>query len=128
MKSLLLVLMCIPLHSGIFNMDTISRAISAGDVTTLEKYFDETVEIAIMGDEDIFERVKATDLLRTFFAKNQPKTFSQVHQGTSKGNDSIYCIGNLATNSGLFRVYIYLHTKDDNGKYLIQELRFDKEE
>jgi hypothetical protein len=127
MKSLLLALMLVPLPSGIFNMSTISRAISAGDVNTLEKFFDETVEIAILGDEDIFERAKATDLLKTFFSKNQPKTFSQVHQGSSKGSDSIYCIGNLATNTGLFRVYIYLHIQDDNGKYLIQELRFDKE-
>lgn len=128
MKWFLFALMLVPTPSGIFNMDNISRAISAGDVSTLEKYFDETVEIAILGDEDIFERARATDLLKTFFAKNQPKAFSQVHQGASKSNDSIYCIGNLTTSAGLFRVYIYLHTEDDSGKYLIQELRFDKEE
>ncbi|MCB0521576.1 MAG: DUF4783 domain-containing protein, partial [Saprospiraceae bacterium] len=46
-------------------------------------------------------------------------------QGASKGQDSQYCIGNLVASSGTFRVYVYM--KVSGGKYLIQELRFDKE-
>jgi hypothetical protein len=48
-----------------------------------------------------------------------------VHQGTSRGNESHYCIGNLSTDKGSFRVYIY--TRVANGRHLIKELRFDKD-
>ena len=64
-------------------------------------------------------------MLRNFFAKNKPKSYNQMHQGTSKGQDSRYTIGNLVTSSNSFRVYIYL--KVQGGQQLIQELRFDKE-
>lgn len=123
MKYLLLVMLFVPVFSG-SNVETITRAISTGDVTTLGKFFDETVEIALPGEEDIYEKAKATELLKNFFSKHTPKGFAQAHQGTSKGNDSVYCIGNLTTSTGTFRVYIYLHA--DDGNYLIQELRFDK--
>lgn len=106
-------------------MDIITRAISAGDVATLGKYLDETVEISLMGEEELYEKDKASEILKSFFSRNTPKVFSQAHQGSSKGNDSTYCIGNLATSTGIFRVYIYMHAS--NGKSVIQELRFDKE-
>ena len=69
--------------------------------------------------------VYQTLALQNFFAKYQPKNFHQVHQGTSKGKDSQYLIGNLTTNNTTFRVYLYM--KVAGSKYLIQEIRFDKE-
>ena len=46
MKYLLLALLFTPVLNG-GNMDIITRAISAGDVATLGKYLDETVEISL---------------------------------------------------------------------------------
>lgn len=124
MKQYLLLSLIIPLFAGI-NMDAITRAISAGDVATLGQYLDETVEIAVMDNEDLYDKSQALPVLKGFFGKYQPKSFSQVHQGTSKGSDSVYCIGNLVTSQGAFRVYIYMRV--EGSKYWIQELRFDKE-
>lgn len=107
------------------NLAAISKALSEGNVAALEQYLDEQVEISILEQEDIYSKEEAVKILKDFFTKNKPSSFSQVHQGASKGQDSQYCIGNLVANSGTYRVYIYL--KVSNGKQLIQELRFDKD-
>ncbi len=103
----------------------ISKAISSGDVETLSSYFDESIEIAILDDEDFYDKDEAKEVIKTFFSKNKPKSFSQVHQGTSKGKDSKYSIGNLVTSNTSYRVYLYM--KVNNGKYVIQEMRINKE-
>ncbi len=124
MKNLLFAMV---LTTNVFNasLADITRAISTGDADALGQYFDQTVEIAITDQENIYDRAQAVAAVKQFFSKNQPRAFSQVHQGTSKGADSQYCIGNLTTASATYRVYIYM--KVSGGKPLIQELRFDKE-
>ncbi len=107
------------------NLPDITKAISSGDANALGQYFDQSVTVAILDQEDIYDKNGAINAVKQFFAKNQPKSFSQVHQGASKGADSQYVIGNLTTSSGTFRAYIYV--KSSGGKMLIQELRFDKE-
>ncbi len=107
------------------NLPDITKAISSGDASALGQYFDETVTVAVADQEEIYDKAGAINAVKQFFAKNQPKSFSQVHQGASKGADSQYVIGNLATSGGTYRAYIYV--KMNGGKSLIQELRFDKE-
>jgi len=107
------------------NLPDITKAISSGDANALGQYFDNTVTVAIADQEEIYDKAGAINAVKQFFAKNQPKTFSQVHQGASKGADSQYVIGNLTTSGGTYRAYIYV--KASGGKTLIQELRFDKE-
>jgi hypothetical protein len=107
------------------SLTAIAQAISAGDADALGRYFDQSVEIAVQDEEDVYDKRQAIAIVKRFFTQNKPKSFSQVHQGTSKGNDSKYCIGNLVTDGATFRVYIYM--KIEGGNSLIQELRFDKE-
>ena len=96
-----------------------------GDVATLATYFDEQVEISVLDKEDIYDKATAKKMLATFFATNQPVSFEQLHKGKSQGNNSVYCIGNLATADQSYRVYVFLNIVGD--KQLIQELRIDKE-
>lgn len=103
----------------------ITKAISKGDIETLSQFFDSSVEIAIGDQEDIYEKPQAKEQVKAFFSKNPPKSFSEVHKGTSKGNDAQYCIGNLTAGSKQYRVYIYLKMAKD--KNLIRELRIDQE-
>ena len=107
------------------NLDAITEALSKGDVEALAAYFDESVEIAVLEEEDVYRKADATKVLRTFFSKNKPTKFDQVHKGTSKGQDSVYCIGNLTTSARTYRVYVFMRV--DGAKYFIQELRFDEE-
>lgn len=124
MKTILLFFLFSPMLNA-SNVDSIVRAIGSGNVAALEQHLDQTVEIAILGQDGIYDKAGASAVLKNFFGKHAPKSFSQMHQGSSKGNDSGYFIGNLSTNAGVFRVYMFMRV--DNGRHLIQELRIDKE-
>lgn len=128
MKNFLFVILLAP-SLAMVNLDdldisAITKAISDGNADMLGQYFDANVEVAVMDKEETYSKADAVKVVKNFFAANKPSKFSQVHQGTSKGQDSEYCIGNLTASTGTFRVYIYM--KVSGGKYTIQELRFDK--
>jgi hypothetical protein len=107
------------------SLEAITSALNAGDVETLSKYFSSNVEISIQDKEQVYPKAKAIEVVRNFFNSNKPKSFSQMHKGTSRENSDQYCIGNLTSDTGVYRVYLYLKV---NGNSLsIQEIRFDKE-
>lgn len=105
--------------------DEIGRALGSGDVETLYRHFDAQVELAILDQEDLYQKDEAKRIVADFFNKQKPKSFAMVHQGISKSQDSRYLIGNLNVANGQFRVYVY--TKVSATKTLIQELRFTRE-
>jgi hypothetical protein len=129
MKSLLFSIFLMPalafMKADDFNLSAITKAISDGNADVLGQYFDSNLEVAVLDKEEMYSKTEAVKVVKDFFSKNKPTSFSQVHRGASKGQDSQYCIGNLVASSGTFRVYVYM--KVTGGKYLIQELRFDKE-
>ncbi len=106
------------------SLEAIAKALNAGDVDALSKYFADNVEISILDNEQQVSKAKATDTLRSFFNSSKPKSFSQVHQGTSRESSDQYCIGNMTAANGSYRVYIYLKMNGANAS--IQEIRFDK--
>ena len=129
MKNLIFLLFFAPVvvfaNQGNPSLEAISKALNAGDVENLSKYFADNVEISILDNEQVYTKAKATEVVRSFFNSNKPKTFSQVHQGTSRENSDQYCIGNLASSTGNYRVYLYLKVTGTN--LTIKEIRFDKE-
>ncbi|MBK8558057.1 MAG: DUF4783 domain-containing protein [Lewinellaceae bacterium] len=129
MKNLLFLLLFAPAlafgYQGNPNLDAITQALSSGDVETLSKYFADNVEISIKDNEQLYPKAKATEVVRSFFSSNKPKSFQQVHEGTSRENSDRYCIGNLSATNGSYRVYLYLKAAGNTLK--IQEIRFDEE-
>jgi hypothetical protein len=128
MKTLIFVLLFSPAFlfaQGATGLDAISAALNSGDVETLSKYFSDNVEISIQDKEQIYTKAKAADVLRSFFDANKPKSFSQVHKGTSRESSDQYCIGNLSAVTGDYRVYLYL--KVSGNSISIQEIRMDKQ-
>jgi len=128
MRNMLFLLLFAPFvvlaDQGNPTLDAISRALSSGDADALSQYLADNVEVSILDKEQSCSKAKATGLIRAFFDANKPKGFSQVHQGTSRENSDQYCIGNLSSTTGTYRVYIYL--KVGGGSTTIQEIRFDK--
>lgn len=132
MKHLFFILLCSVPFLGFANTEepiapnfsNIATAISNGNADALGKYFDDDIEISLFEKEDSYDKEKATSIMRDFFNRNKPKTFSQMHQGASKGKDTQYSIGEVITSSGTFRMYIYMKIVNDN--YLIQEIRIGK--
>ncbi len=126
MKCLMFLFLMFPMTSSIMpNLGLISKALSSGDAATLASYFDESVEVTILNEVDIYSQKEAKQVVQSFFDAQKPKNYAQVHEGTSKGKGGQYCIGNLTTNNGKYRVYLYL--MKSGSKYLIQEIRFEQE-
>ncbi|MBK6932478.1 MAG: DUF4783 domain-containing protein [Saprospirales bacterium] len=128
MKKLLFLLLFAPLalfaDQGNPSLEAIAKALSSGDVEALSQYFADNVEVSILDKEQLYPKAKAKEVVRAFFDANKPKSFSQVHQGTSRENSDQYCIGNMSASTGSYRVYIYL--KMSGNSATIQEIRFDK--
>lgn len=108
-----------------FNPGEISKALASGNAEELAKYFDVTVEIGFLDEEGTYSKANAKKIVTDFFTKHKVSSYNQVHLGVSKTEDSQYIIGNLKADGSTYRVYIYM--KVTNEKYIIQELRFDKE-
>ena len=106
------------------NIAPITKALSEGDATTLGNYLDNSVELTVLASQNVYDKAQATNALRDFFAKNKPHSFNAVHQGSSKGSSSHYTIGDLASASGNYRVYLYYKSVGD--KPIIQEIRIEK--
>lgn len=111
-------------NQGNPSLEAIAKALSSGDADALSRYLADNVEVSILDNEQTYPKAKATEALRSFFSSNKPKSFSQVHQGTSRENSDQYCIGNMAASNGSFRVYIYLKVEGNTAS--IQEIRFDR--
>ncbi|CAH1001632.1 hypothetical protein LEM8419_02537 [Neolewinella maritima] len=107
------------------SISDITRALGSGDLATLTDLMDAEVELSILADENTYAKEQARQKLTAFFAANTPSGFSQVHQGSSKSDNAEYCIGNLTTSNGVYRVYIYVAKKGE--RTVLQELRFDRE-
>ena len=54
----------------------ISKAISEGNADALGQYFDNSVEVAVMDSEEVYAKAKAIAVVKDFFTKNKPKSFS----------------------------------------------------
>lgn len=126
MKSMFILLLTLMMWDQQLALDNITKAISTGNVTALEPYLDKSVEISILEQENVYSKTEAINILKTFFGKNKPQAFNQMHTGQSKGKEAQYSIGSLTTSAGAFRVYIYARVESD--KFYVQELRFDKEQ
>ena len=103
--------------------DDISNAIRNGESHQLSTYFGNTVDLAILDQENVYSKAQAELVLKDFFERNHPKSFTLLHKGASPEKTQ-YAIGNLVTTSGkTYRVSFYI--KSNQGKNSLQELRIE---
>lgn len=106
-------------------LDDIANSLRSGDAKSVSKYFGNTVDLTIITQEEVYSKVQAEQVLRDFFSKNAPRSFTIIHKGESK-EGARYAIGSLVTSQGVsYRTYFYI--KQQGGSAVIQELRFMKE-
>lgn len=125
MKSLLLclVMFAAPFSDDLPDMSGIIKALQTGNTVALASFFASDIELAVLGNEDLYKKADAQKIMAKFFANHKPTSFSQVHKGTSKGKDSHYVIGDLVAGGKTYKIYIYLEEVGDT--YQIQELRIE---
>ena len=105
--------------------DDISTAIRSGDARQIASFFNTSVDLTIMSQEDVYSKAQAESLVRDFFSKNPVKSFTIVHKGSSK-DGILFMVGNyVSANGKTFRTSIVM--KSTQGKYLVQELRFENQ-
>ena len=103
----------------------ITNAIRSGDARTVARYFNNTVDLTILSQEEVYSKAQAEQVLRDFFQKNTPRSFSLIHKGVSR-EGAKYAIGNLTTGQGVqYRTYFFV--KQIGSGEFIQELRFEKQ-
>lgn len=106
--------------------DDIANALRSADARQIAGYFGPTVELSVPGQEDVYSKAQAELILRDFFSKNTPRSFTIVHKGAAKEN-TLYAIGKMVSAKGKdFRVSFYV--KSTGGKNTIQELRIEDAE
>ena len=103
------------------NQDIIS-AIKTGNSKELAKHFSATIELTVPEHEGNFSKVQAELLVKNFFVKYSPKTFTVNNKGKSRSGSS-YTIGTLVTGNGTFRIYYLI--KNISGVNCIQQLLFE---
>lgn len=102
-----------------------ANAMRSGDANQVASYFGNTIDLTLLNQEDIYSKAQAELILRDFFSKNTPKSFSIVHRGSSQ-EGTMYGIGTLNTsNSKTYRVSFYM--KSVKGKNSLLELRIESE-
>jgi hypothetical protein len=104
--------------------ESIAAAIKAGNSAELSKYFNNTIEIQIPGNEGTFSKSQAEMIIKEFFAKNVAAGYTTNQQGSSNGGAQ-FMIGTYKSGKIIFHVYILV--KPVGGKMLIQQLHFENE-
>lgn len=87
--------------------DQVTAAIGSGDVNALSTKLVDNVDLTVLSTSDYYSKAQATGILRKFFDEHEPRTLRIEHEGTSKMGDR-YCIGQLTTANGVFRVTFFL--------------------
>ena len=124
MKFLFFVLFLIPCTNSGTAQSDLGTALGKGDVTGIAAYLGDKVELTIGTREEVLARQAAITRLREFYASHTAKGFKMMHSGNSKSNDSNYQIGELATDQGSYRVYLYY--AQQNGARVVTELRIEQ--
>ena len=104
--------------------DTIAEAFKAGNAKEAAKYFDTSIELKTIDKSSVYSRAQAEVVLKEFFDKHPVKSFKVIHRGSS-AKGAQYAIGDLQTEKGNFRTYIYI--KVIQSKTFIQELSIEAE-
>lgn len=90
-----------------------------------ESMFHSHVEIAVLSKDDRYAKAQAVELMDAFFKVHEVKRFEKMHSGQSRSNGSNYDIGQLHTDKGTYRVYIYYRSVDN--KNVIHQLTIEKD-
>lgn len=103
--------------------EEILESLKTGDSKKLSEYFNQNVDLVILGSDNVCSKAQAQQIVNKFFSNNTPESFTVMHQGGKEGDK--YVIGNLKANTGIFRVTFLLKTNE--GKDYIHQLRIDKQ-
>ena len=94
-----------------------------GNADALSAHFNERFQLIILGVDYRISKAQATEIMRDFFKKYPPVSFSVLFKGEKK--ESYFIIGKLVTRSDVFQINIFFRKTDSSN--LIHLLEIEKE-
>lgn len=101
----------------------IGEDLKSGDAATFAQWFAEDIEVDILGTAGVCSKSQARQLMRNFYARYTPKSFTIVH--LSGALPMRYCIGTLVAGGERFRVTLFAKSK--RGEHTLQQIRIEKD-
>jgi len=93
-------------------IDNIANLLRQGNIRELSNLFADNVDLSLLGDENVYSKLQAGQILEKFFAQNKPKTIKLLHRINSNPN---YTFGVLLMNTGSGTYRIAFTLKETGG-------------
>jgi hypothetical protein len=129
MKRVITLLVMVLLSAAAHSQDNravlapVIEAISSADAKNLAAHFNNTVELNLPGQENTFSASQGEMIMKDFFKKSPPDSFSLVRDG-NLDDASVFAICSYLSGSLQYQVYVFLK-KEESG-YRIQKLNFEE--
>ncbi len=102
-------------------LDEVTRTLASPDAANrLAQYFEERVEISLLGKRQAYSRTQAQYVVEQFLADHPIGRFNLVDKG--KTSDSVYATGECQTESGEFEVNIFIRLSSGR----VNEMQFER--
>ena len=105
-------------------VDKVNDALKNGDAAALSEYFNSSLDISLPDTDQTMSKSHATQVIKSFFKDNPPKSYKVNHTGSSR-EATKYIIGTYISGSKSYKTYTLL--KENSGKLLIVQLQFELE-
>jgi hypothetical protein len=105
-------------------IDRTAELLKDGNAHELAATFSSSIEITILGEDNVYSSTQAGQALAEFFKRCQPHSAKVLHRVTSNAHYQ-YAVIILGTSNGNYRTCVSL--KNVNGKFEVNELRIEAE-
>lgn len=103
----------------------IAAAIRAGDARQLSAWFNNHIDLTVLGKEELYSKAQAEQILRDFFKKHPPKSFILKHHSSNPATTQ-YGIGSyLSRNGEKYRIHFLI--KKIGNQTFIQQFSIETE-
>ena len=103
--------------------DKFFDAMKSSNVAKIIDLMDTRVELCIDDSQELYTKREAIRKIQSWLQKVQPKSLEPLHGGESANNQSHYKVGKLTTESGIFRVFVYIEYNQRNPR--IKKIQID---
>jgi hypothetical protein len=100
----------------------VAQALNGSNPAMIASYFDSSIDMKILSDENIYSRQQARILLSNFLTDKRPAGFNLKHQGGPA--NAQFAIGEMYCIDGTYRVYFLMREK--NSTNYIYKFRIEK--
>ncbi|MFC3880033.1 DUF4783 domain-containing protein [Algoriphagus namhaensis] len=87
------------------SVETIFAALDRGSSSDLAEYFDSSIQLNVNGQQGNYSKNQAEQVLKEFFKKNPPTSFSVVYKSENSTSLSSY-VGDYQSNGGSYKVFL----------------------